>query len=93
MRRILNFGSMNIDNVYTVEHFVRPGETISSLEMEVFPGGKGLNQTVALARAGAEVYHAGKIGKDFCWIFCDQLAPIYRLLKRSTAIPEKPLFR
>ncbi len=64
MRRILNFGSMNIDNVYTVEHFVRPGETISSLEMEVFPGGKGLNQTVALARAGAEVYHAGKIGKD-----------------------------
>ena len=63
-RRILNFGSMNIDHVYTVEHFVRPGETISSLEMEVFPGGKGLNQSVALAKAGAEVYHAGKIGKD-----------------------------
>lgn len=64
MRRVLNFGSINIDNVYTVEHFVRPGETISALEMEVFPGGKGLNQSVALARAGAEVYHAGKIGKD-----------------------------
>lgn len=64
MNRILNFGSLNVDHVYTVEHFVRPGETVDSLEMEVFPGGKGLNQSVALARAGAEVYHAGKIGKD-----------------------------
>ena len=64
MRRILNFGSMNLDTVYTVDHFGRPGETLPSLEMEVFPGGKGLNQSVALARAGAEVYHAGKIGKD-----------------------------
>lgn len=64
MNRILNFGSLNVDHVYTVEHFVRPGETIDSLEMEVFPGGKGLNQSVAFARAGAEVYHAGKIGKD-----------------------------
>lgn len=64
MRRILNFGSMNLDTVYTVDHFVRPGETLPALEMEVFPGGKGLNQSVALARAGAEVYHAGKIGKD-----------------------------
>lgn len=64
MNRILNFGSLNIDHVYTVEHIVSPGETVDSLEMEVFPGGKGLNQSVALARAGAEVYHAGKIGKD-----------------------------
>lgn len=64
MNRILNFGSLNIDNVYTVAHIVMPGETVDSLEMEVFPGGKGLNQSVALARAGAEVYHAGKIGKD-----------------------------
>ncbi len=64
MNRILNFGSLNIDHVYTVEHIVSPGETVDSLEMEVFPGGKGLNQSVALAKAGAEVYHAGKIGKD-----------------------------
>lgn len=64
MNRILNFGSLNIDHVYTVDHIVSPGETLDSLEMEVFPGGKGLNQSVALARAGAEVYHAGKIGKD-----------------------------
>lgn len=64
MNRILNFGSLNMDHVYTVAHIVRPGETEDSLEMEVFPGGKGLNQSVAMARAGAEVYHAGKIGKD-----------------------------
>lgn len=62
--KLLNFGSMNIDKVYTVDHFVRSGETLSSLQMETFPGGKGLNQSVALARAGAEVYHAGKIGPD-----------------------------
>lgn len=62
--KILNFGSLNIDNVYTMEHFVRPGETISSLALQKFAGGKGLNQSVALARAGAEVYHAGAIGED-----------------------------
>lgn len=60
--RILNFGSLNIDNVYTVEHFVRPGETMSSDAMGIYCGGKGLNQSIALARAGAKVFHAGAIG-------------------------------
>lgn len=62
--KILNFGSLNIDYVYSVEHFVRKGETISSHQLEVFSGGKGLNQSVAMGRAGVEVYHAGAIGKD-----------------------------
>ncbi len=62
--KILNFGSLNIDLVYTVDHFVRPGETISSLRFERFCGGKGSNQSIALARAGADVYHAGLIGQD-----------------------------
>jgi len=62
--KVLNFGSLNLDYVYSVDHIVRPGETISSSELDVFPGGKGLNQSVALARAGAEVYHAGMIGQD-----------------------------
>lgn len=66
--RILNFGSINIDNVYHVDDFVQPGETKKSLGFEVFPGGKGLNQSVALARAGADVYHAGKIGADGLWL-------------------------
>lgn len=62
--KVLNFGSMNIDYVYSVEHFVKKGETISSQGLEVFSGGKGLNQSIALAKANVEVYHAGQIGED-----------------------------
>jgi ribokinase len=64
MKRILNIGSINIDYVYSVERFVRPGETIASRSLSVFPGGKGLNQSVALARAGGSVCHAGRVGPD-----------------------------
>lgn len=62
--KVLNIGSLNIDYVYQVAHIVKEGETISSSSLEVFPGGKGLNQSVALARAGVKVYHAGRIGND-----------------------------
>ena len=62
--KILDFGSLNYDYVYGVEHMVAPGETISSLDMEIFCGGKGLNQAIAAARAGAEVFMAGMVGKD-----------------------------
>lgn len=62
--RILNYGSLNLDFDYYLEHIVMPGETISSQQLEICPGGKGLNQSIALARAGAEVWHAGMIGGD-----------------------------
>lgn len=62
--KILNFGSLNYDYVYDVEHIVQPGETISSSALHVACGGKGLNQSVALARAGAHVFHAGLVGND-----------------------------
>ena len=62
--KILNFGSLNIDYVYEVAHIVQPGETIDSFSLNLFPGGKGLNQSIAIARAGASVYHAGMIGED-----------------------------
>lgn len=62
--KILNFGSLNLDLVYTVDHAVRPGETIASSSLEYFCGGKGLNQSLALSRAGAQVFHAGCIGTD-----------------------------
>lgn len=62
--RFLCFGSLNLDRVYRVHAFVRPGETISASDFTVSPGGKGLNQSIALARAGADVYHAGAVGKD-----------------------------
>jgi ribokinase len=60
--KILNFGSLNIDYVYHVSHFVKPGETLQAKKQSVFCGGKGLNQSIALARAGATVYHGGCIG-------------------------------
>ncbi len=62
--KILCLGSMNIDKTYTVDHIIRPKETIESTSFQLFCGGKGLNQSVALARAGAEVYHAGMVGSD-----------------------------
>ena len=68
MGRILNFGSLNIDHVYSVPRFLQPGETLSATAYEVFPGGKGLNQSIALARAGANVWHAGKIGTEGVWL-------------------------
>ncbi len=62
--KILNFGSCNIDFVYSLDHIVSPGETETTYAFDIFPGGKGLNQSIALARAGAKVYHAGCIGND-----------------------------
>lgn len=62
--RILNYGSMNLDYVYTVASFVQPGQTACALTRSVYGGGKGLNQSIALARAGSRVYHAGTIGTD-----------------------------
>lgn len=60
--KIYNIGSLNIDYVYSVDNFVLAGETKSSANMEIFPGGKGLNQSIALAKAGAEVVHGAYIG-------------------------------
>ena len=62
--KVLNIGSLNIDYVYSVPHFVKKGETLSAKELNVYTGGKGLNQSIALARAGVETYQAGAIGTD-----------------------------
>ena len=51
--KILNFRSLNLDNVYQVPHFLQAGETMAALSEAVHPVGKGLNQSLALARAGA----------------------------------------
>ena len=62
--KVLNFGSLNVDYVYAVDYFVRAGETLKADDRRVMPGGKGLNQSIALARAGARVWHAGCIGAE-----------------------------
>ena len=68
---VLSFGSLNIDHVYQLDHIVRPGETLAAIEpggYAVHPGGKGLNQCLAIARAGMSVCHAGRIGSDGVWL-------------------------
>lgn len=60
--KVLNFGSLNIDYVYSVDSFVRPGETLAPQNVARFCGGKGLNQSIAIAKCGAPVSHAGKVG-------------------------------
>ena len=62
MPKVLNFGSLNLDYVYQVSHFVQPGETLSAVSQTINAGGKGLNQSIALVKAGTKVYHAGCIG-------------------------------
>ena len=65
---ILNFGSINIDHVYTVDHFAKPGESITCPQHQVFAGGKGFNQSIAIARSGARIKHVGLVGKDGLWL-------------------------
>lgn len=62
--KICCFGSMNIDMVFKVDDFVKPRETIQSKSMSLYAGGKGLNQAIALRKAGVEVTMAGSVGKD-----------------------------
>ncbi len=62
--KILNFGSLNYDYTYQVSHMVCSGETLASTQLKTHCGGKGLNQSIALARAGIKVYHAGMVGED-----------------------------
>lgn len=68
--KVLNIGSINLDYVYSVDHIIQPGETQATNGRNIFLGGKGMNQSMALAKAGVEVYHAGLIGNDG-YIFLD----------------------
>ena len=62
--KIINFGSLNIDIFFRVNHIVKPGETISAQSIEKRAGGKGLNQSIALVKNFDKVYHAGSVGSD-----------------------------
>ncbi len=61
--KVLNFGSCNIDYVYSLNHILKLGETQAAEKLEIFPGGKGLNQSIAVAKAGGKIYHACCFGK------------------------------
>lgn len=66
---VFNIGSINIDHLYEVDHFVRPGETMSSTSYQQVLGGKGANQSVALAKAQADVKHVGALCRSDQHIF------------------------
>jgi len=64
---IINFGSINIDHVYRVAHLPKAGETLPAQRYQKFLGGKGINQSIAITKAGAEVVHVGAVGTDAQW--------------------------
>jgi ribokinase len=57
-------GSINMDLVMPLDTFPKPGETVSTTELQKFPGGKGANQAVAIARLGKPVSLVGCVGDD-----------------------------
>jgi ribokinase len=61
---IFNLGSINTDHFYFVPHLPAPGETLAATGYSVGLGGKGANQSVAAAQAGAPVIHIGSVGPD-----------------------------
>ena len=96
--KVLDFGSLNVDYVYSVPHIIEGGETLLSSGMEVFSGGKGLNQAMALAKAGVEVYMAGKIGEDGQVLLDDcakygSIRILYRPCRERAAIPSSRSMR
>ena len=66
MARILSYGSLNLDLVYQVPHFVQAGETLSSASRTVHCGGKGLNQSIAAARAASSFQLRRTTRNVFC---------------------------
>lgn len=59
---IFNLGSINADHIYRLPHLPGPGETLATDSYNRTLGGKGANQSVAAARAGAKVCHMGAVG-------------------------------
>ncbi|PMR74970.1 ribokinase [Billgrantia endophytica] len=62
-----NFGSINLDHFYRVPHLVHPGETLASRSYHVGLGGKGANQSLAMALAGGRLCHWGRLGRQDAW--------------------------
>ena len=73
--KVLNYGSLNVDYVYSVDHIIVGGETQHSSKLEVFSGGKGLNQSIALAKAGVPVImrESWEQMEIFCWMLVRKL--------------------
>ncbi len=64
MKKVVVVGSLNVDFVVSTTRLPREGETVLGHSFAQFPGGKGANQSVGMARLGADVTHIGKLGAD-----------------------------
>jgi ribokinase len=64
MTRVCVVGSVNMDMGFDVDTLPHPGETVLAASFRSTPGGKGANQAVAAARAGAQVQFVGAVGDD-----------------------------
>lgn len=64
---LYNLGSINLDHVYRVPHLVASAETLASCSYGVGLGGKGANQSLAMALAGGDVAHWGRLGRQDAW--------------------------
>ena len=86
---VVNFGSLNLDHVYAVDHFCRAGETIHTAGYTQNAGGKGLNQSIAVARSGQKLCHAGMLGAGGEPL-SSRSSPTDRTASSSTAAPTRP---
>jgi len=68
---IFNFGSINVDHVYRVAQMPSPGETVAAVSYQKLLGGKGINQSIAIAKAGQVPVHVGAVGSDDDWTICE----------------------
>ena len=92
--KVLCFGSIKLDYTYRVKHFVTKGETLSADSLQVFSGGKGMNQAIALSKAGADTWIAGAVGEDGKQLLgqleeagvCTEFVKILRQERTGTAI-------
>lgn len=86
--KVMVYGSMNIDHVYQLDHLVRGGETIPALRYDKKAGGKGLNQAIALAKAGQQTLFAGAIGQD--GLFLKELLETYGVDTQAVSVLDVP---
>ncbi len=87
MNRILVFGSINIDHTYEVPHIVHSGETISSTAYRTSWGGKGLNQAIALAKAGANTFLAAQMAQTDLPTLSEFCEPLHLDISRVYPVP------
>lgn len=90
MTPVTVIGSLNVDFVVTVDEFPRAGQTVSGNDFAIYSGGKGLNQAIACARAGAQVQMCGAVGSDANAAFLLQILDDEKIAREQVVVREGP---